>query len=571
MNGILSFFLLTSMEETMLLQAQKVSSTYAQEIAKATPPKSHPTPDKALAVGSVWFTVDHNDVDQLEWSLLRDLGTESVQVKNIRKKGWLGINPSLEASWQHITKNAKNESFSLIGTVLGNASAAGSDFEKALKNTPSYQNLYHLIEIDREDWKLLPKVPAGSSQTNVPWLDLQTLFHKGYVPEKFAPYVKQTSWDTTDVICGHDGKERRWIYLKNGANYPVFDFLSSSFTAYQLLTADALKLCKQAGTNLLEIDGELPLETQNMLSLWIRKIGGFSASNTDGTITSLQKTTTDLTYDIATRPALLHALVTQDAEALRMIYHIFLQAKIDTKKLVHVLQPFDEHIFDWKELTNNSKHKFLYHEQQVTGEILKNRLLKEDLMRLGPNPSSWVESCARALKIKDFVKHKNLISNAHLLLAFTYAMQPGVFSFSYDDLLGTLPQSQDGPKYLYSDLSFQMKTPHSFARGLQKILQARAASNIKQGELIDILPSPNPGTLLLLYRLPITRQIQLLAVNFANKEADEFIERSEIIKTNAIDLMTSLMEEKVFQSNAFSFTLPPMSGKAFLFLSREYD
>ena len=222
MSVLLAFALIAS-DSTLLSQAKKASSTYSSEIAKASPPKSHPLPSEALDIGSVWFTIDKTQSEQFfnevsQWSLIRDLGVESLKVEKMRQKGVLGLDPAFERTFQQLSQGAHNVSIQLIGKVLGNASSVGEDFQQALKNTPAYQNLYELIEIPEEDWKLLPKVPAGNRKSNVPWLQLQMLHNKGYVPQKFQPYVKETSWNATDEILGIDGKVRRWIYLKEKEN-----------------------------------------------------------------------------------------------------------------------------------------------------------------------------------------------------------------------------------------------------------------------------------------------------------------------------------------------------------------
>lgn len=561
--------------QTMLSQAEEIAQLYSKEIAKEPPPALFPMPTAALILSSTWLNFsDAAMLSQDEtWKLLKEIGIDGVQISNIRKEGEIGLSSKWAKVWNQIVNHSQYQRISLVGDLIGNATIAGKDFFEALQNVNDYPNLYHLIEIDPADWNLLPSVAQNSFETNIPWLTLQTLHKKGYVPKNFTPYVKESDWNATDKILGKDGKTRRWIYLKEGNNHPVLAWLSPSFTAYRLAAGDAIHLIKELGMQFVQIDGNIPQMAQEMLSLWVRKIGGYSALKADGTIESMKNGSTDLIYDASTRPALLHALITQDAEALRVIYRLILDNKIETNRLIHALQPFDAYACDWVELMHAPKKKFRYYEEQLTGEVLKNRLMKEDVQRLGAvdkiAPSTWVDHCARALNIKDFEKHRAEISNAHLLLAFTYAMQSGVFSISYDDMVGTLPGSPS--TNLYSDIPSQLTNKNSFTSKLKSILQARIESNIARGELIEVIQSPNPGTLLLLYRLPQNRFMYLLAINFARKETVESIEKATLSQTNAIDLISKLAEEKIFSSASFSFTLPPLSGRAFYFQPKYYD
>lgn len=587
--------LLLANPQTMLSQAEEVSKTYAQEIAKSPPPSPFPLVDNVLNTSSVWFTFDVNHLAMKNnecplnlfskdetWQILKEIGFDGVQIQGLRKPGSLGIDPKWGNEWPQVIDKAQKRGVALIGEIIGNATIAGNDFLEGLQNIGEYLNLYNLIEIDPKDWKNLPLVPVGGYETNIPWLALQELHRQGYVPENFTPYIKESNWNVTNKIAGVDGKVRRWIYLKEGKNNPVLAWMSPSFAAYRLAAGDALINTRELGQKILLLDGTIPPVAQEMLSLWIRKIGAYSAVTTNGTLDSMKNASTDLIFDVATRTALLHALLTQNAEALRMIYRLILESGIPLKRLIHVLQPFDQHACDWGELMNAPKKKFRYAQEQITGEILRQRLLKEDIYHLGSSEripaSTWVDYCARALQVKDFEKHRDEITNAHLLLAFTYAMQPGAFSISAADLVGSLPDQANHLELnandnasLYASIPSQLKNPRSFTSKLKVILQARRESNIATGELIALPYSPNPGTLLLLHRLPSSRFIQLLAINFGRKAVQEALVIQEISQTTAIDLISHLAEEKVFSSASFSFTLPPLSGRAFYFQPKYYD
>ena len=580
---------------TLLSEAEEISQMYSREIAKASPPSRFPLAENCLQLSSVWFSVDlqHLKTGESEkpldlfssekiWQILKEIGFDGVQFGNLREEGKLSVNPKWGGDWTRVEMNAQKKSVSLIGDLIGNSMAPGADFQEAIRNVGEYPNLFQLVEIDPADWKLLPRVPSNAQEANIPWLSIQELHKRGYVPEKFSPWIKESDWNATAKVVGKDGKTRRWIYLKEGKNNPVFAWLSPSFAAYRLAAGDALEGAFRLGQRIFQIDGAIPSIAEEMLSLWVRKIGAYSAATTDGTLDSIKKTSADLALDTATRPALLHALIAEDAEALRMIYRIFLEEGIEAKRLVHVLQPFDKYVCDWIELMKQPKKTYKYRDEQITGELLLRRLLKDDLFRLGSKENipltTWVDYCAKSIGIKDFDSHKEEISSAHLFLAFAYAMQPGAFSLSAADLLGALPNQTGSLDLmgassgtLYASLPVQMKNSRSFAARLKAILAARRESNIAAGELIAVPNSARPSTLLLVHRLPGSRFIQLLALNFGRKESVESIEMPEIRQTSAIDLMSNLAEEKVFASGSFSFILPPLSGRAFYFQPKYYD
>ena len=83
--------------------------------------------------------------------------------------------------------------------------------------------------------------------------------------------------------------------------------------------------------------------------------------------------------DGLTRPALLHALITQDAEALKVIYRLFLEEEMPAERFVHTLQPLNSFSCDWAEWVENPRKKYRYAEEHLTGEVLRKRMLSEDL------------------------------------------------------------------------------------------------------------------------------------------------------------------------------------------------
>jgi trehalose synthase len=619
----------------MLSDAESLGQKYAREVAKRPPPSNAAQTKNLLAATSSWFSIDLETVAQnpcesmLEtlgnetlWQILQDLGIDGLYLQNLKLGGnartgfeidpkWgvfakesidrsskiftqsthsaLPKSEMIDQSWSKIKDRASAYGIALVGDTIGAVTGPGLDFELALENVDDYAELYHLIQIDKKDYSLLPKVPVGMKYANVPWLKLEDLYKKGYIPESARPYTKESAWNATAKIQCPDGEERRWIYLKENQNDPVLAWLSAAFAADRIASADALDSVFRLGQKVLKMDAKIPAFAKKTSALWIRKIGGYSAASTNGTLAELKSAPTDLAFDVPTQPALLHALIAEDTEALRLIYKLYLQEGIATSKLVHALEPFTKFPCDWTEFLMNPKKRYHYREEKITGELLRDRLLKEDLYRLKGNTrnslpiSTWGGYCALAFEVaepKEFQKKQDLIQKAHLLLAFTYAMQPGVFSLSAADLVGALPDGENprkidlfGPNEnaLYPSLPCQMQSPRTFASHLKKILAVRASSKIASGKLIEVCPVDNQGTLLLLHRVPESGFFHLLAVNFSRSPVQEKLKLTGIENSWAIDLMSGLTAQKGFDSGVFFFDLPPLSGKVFLFQPKYYD
>ncbi len=216
------------------------------------------------------------------WQILEDLGIDGVYFKELKEGGGartgFGIDPKWGKGWDQVRAAANTRGITLIGDLIGSTTGPCIDFELALQNQGAYAESYRLIEISKKDWNLLPKIPVGSYFANVSWLSLDVLYTHGYIPEAARPYVKESAWNATGKIRGIDGKERRWIYLKENQNDPVLSWLSPSFSADRMISADALHSTFSLGQNVLRIDGKIPPYAKETAALWIRKIGGFSAA-----------------------------------------------------------------------------------------------------------------------------------------------------------------------------------------------------------------------------------------------------------------------------------------------------
>ncbi len=499
---------------SMLTDADAIGKKYSQMVAKLPPPSQKPLEGKLLDTASSWLVVDPFHLKDLNWEMLQDIGFNGLYVKSLKTGGdartGFGIDPKWNIDWKSIISKAKGTKIALIGDLIGATTGLGDDFKLALQNVNTYPELYHLIEIKPQDWDLL--------RDNVSWLKLGDLYKKGYIPKAATPYQKESAWNATGKILGTDGIERRWIYLKENENDPVLSFLSPSFGADRIASADALDSIYDLQQKILVLDDQIPSFAQDTLSLWIRKIGGFSIGSS---------ITSDARFDSVTLHPLLHALSSQDASALRCLYKKLLQNKIAISSLIHTLTP--------TKCEGRGSRKIQYLDEKITNELLKDHEFRTNTISFPKDQKS------------------------QLLLAFAYAMQPGIFSIPFDEMIQ------------HASLGGQMKSQISFASSLRNILVGRTKSKIAKGELVQVPTPLNPATLLLLHRLEKSRFFHLLALNFSNSPVQEKITEMGIQNTWAIDLMAENGTAKDFEKGTFFFDLPPLSGKVFLFQPKYYD
>jgi hypothetical protein len=575
----------------MLFQAEKIAKAYAPLVAKASPPSTTPQTDALLSFASNWFSIDlekmHTDgrtvlaylAQPTLWDSLAEIGIEAVELKGLKNdKAQVAFQIDsrfgTEQEYMELANAALKKGIHIIGKPLGEVTGKGPDFALALKNTGAYPELYTMVEVDPNDWNLLPEVKERSLGTNISWIIVQKLHKMGYVPTHFESYIKESSWNATAPILGNDQKTRRWIYLRDPKGSPYLDWLNPSFGALRLAAADSLYCLLRLGQPILELE-ELPQNTQETLILTIRKLGGFSAALTNGGVESLDGCT-DVTYDHLTPMACLHALTSQDAETIRMIYNLLLEQNIQPHRLVHALEPFGRLPNDWAEFIHSPQKKHTYQKQEITGGELRKRLLREDIFRLKEEKKeglSWksVPPIYPKIILCETEKKNDQILALHLNLAKFFAFQPGVFSLSSEDLLGALPGQTTidllgkNSDCLYSCAPNQLINPYSFASQLKKILRVRKDLNLKNGKLIETVSTEKKGLLLLRLELSKERMTALLAVNFSQEPIVETLESYLYARKTAIDPLTGLSENKSYDSSFFELKIEPLTTKILVF------
>jgi trehalose synthase len=669
-------------EHSMLHQAQALAQRYSGNSAQWQRPYGLPQPRAASTRASVWFTaypastiaaspgssVLATLADERLWSAFQAIGIQAVHTGPMKRSGGISgqtYTPSVDGNFDRISfdidpdfgteeqyrslaQAARAHGAITIGDVIPGHTGKGADFLLAERAYGDYPGIYHMVQIDSADWGLLPPVPAGHDSVNLSPSVVDALQRKHYIVGMlssrifYQPGIKDSDWSVTDVVQGTDGVSRRWVYLhyfKQGQ--PTLNWLDPSFAAQRLIAGDAIHQLSVLGDGGVRLDanGLLGIErnpqtgevwseghplantSNQLIGDLVRKIGGFTFQELAlpfDSIHDMSQGGADLSYDFVTRPAYDHALLTGDAEFLRLIFQLMRQYKIDSAGLIHALQNHDELTMGLGQFTgSHAGDVYSFHGQRVTGKQLREIIHQDMYSRLiGANTpynlkfgdgvaSTTATVISATLGIKNISRLKpaeiEKIKRLHLLLAFYNAFQPGVFALSGWDLVGALtlpsavvkdrladgdtrwinrgaydligsnPAAKQSPAGLpraiaiYGPLPQQLEHPDSFASQLARMLKVRAELRLYAAELVDTPAVRAKGLFVMVHRLPDSADLEVTAINFGPTPVEETVPiQSAARAAKAIDVLDSKVPAvDVSSDGGLRLSLPPYSGKAF--------
>jgi len=321
----------------------------------------------------------------------------------------------------------------------------------------------------------------------------------------------------------------------------------------------------------------LSVTANELVADMVRKLGGFTFQELALPLDDLNLMTSggpDLSYDFFTRPAYDHALLTGDAEFLRLVMRTMQQYHVDTGTLIHALQNHDELTMGIGHFEAHAADLFPFRGQQMTGKQVRDtvraemydKLIQEPSpynMKFGAGVSSTTATVITStLGIRDIRKLSgkqiDQIKRLHLLLAFYNAFQPGVFALSGWDLTGALTLPADSVREriadgdtrwinrgaydllgtnskatrsaaglpvattIYGSLPKQLKNRNSFASQLAHMLKVRADMRLYAARLADIPNVQAKGLFVLVHDLPDGAR-EITAINFGSTPIDESI------------------------------------------------
>jgi trehalose synthase len=514
------------LSRSMLADANEISRQFSGQGTMWQNPFANPGPRQAVETASVWFTAYPISfitrpgesflaalADEDLWNAFSTIGIEGVHTGPVKRAGGISgwqttpsvdghfdrmsteIDPAFgtEAEFRAMCGMATWSGGTIIDDIVPGHTGKGADFRLAEMGYGDYPGIYHMVQIEPEDWGLLPEVPPGRDSVNLDAATEERLEKAGYIIGRlqrvifWAEGVKETNWGATTAVVGVDGVERRWVYLhyfKEGQ--PSINWLDPSFAGMRLVIGDALHSLTDLGAGALRLDanGFLGVEksTTEGASAWseghplsqaanhligsmVRKLGGFTFQELNLTIDDIRATAeagADLSYDFVNRPAYHHALATGDTEFLRLTLRTSLELGVDPASLVHALQNHDELTYElvhWA--TGHRDDLYTYRGGEVTGGELAESVRRDLCEHLtGPDApynlifttngiactTATVIAATLGVRDPDAIDDQGAaaIARVHLLLAMFNALQPGVFALSGWDLAGmlTLPAGQ---------------------------------------------------------------------------------------------------------------------------------
>ena len=491
-----------------------------------------PNPRAAVEQASVWYTAYPLSLmtaprqsflgalgSEDLWAAFEEIGIEAVHTGPVKLaggiSGWeptpsidghfdrisMAIDPlfGTEQEFRDMCENAAAHGGTIIDDIVPGHTGKGADFRLAELNYQDYPGIYHMVDIPRDAWHLLPDVPEGADAVNLSPEAEQALAEEGYIIGAlqrvifYEPGVKETNWSATPPIRDHQGVERRWVYLhyfKEGQ--PSINWLDPTFAGMRLVMGDALHSLLDLGSGGLRLDANGFLGVEKSLNLapaWseghplsqaanqligsmVRKVGGFTFQELNLTIDDIKNTGAvgpDLSYDFITRPAYQVALATGDTEFLRLTLREAIALGVDQASLVHALQNHDELTYELVHFaTRHANDTYSFGGEEVTGTVLAETIrqtLRDKLTgEAGPYNAVFVQNgiaCTTASIITATLGITDLedispadtqrIMDAHLLLCMYNAWQPGVFALSGWDLVGALPLDRSQVRGLIKD------------------------------------------------------------------------------------------------------------------------
>jgi trehalose synthase len=504
-------------QNSMLFQADQVDERISGKGIQWREDFGRPEPAEFVALASVWLLYYPGSVipkpgasiigtwaEPQFWAVNRDVGIEALHTNPTQRSGGIrgtAFTPTIDGWFDRISLDTAPEfgteedyrqmvtNAGQQGAIIGSDlvplhSGLGPDFRLAERAYKDYPGMYNMVEIEEQDWGLLPPVndPLGTAiVSREAAVQLEQL---GYIPgiidsaDAASGANEWSGWSATPAIVGVDGKTRRWVYLhvfKPGQ--PTYNWLDPSYAARRVNFGDAARNIVDRGVQFLRLDADtfLGLEPQpnspaastyltplanistSDIAFAVRKLGGFTYQEFAAPLAALKEFAPngpDLSYDFFTRAEALHPLITGDALPLRVAHHFLLQAGVQAGTLIHDLQNHDEITFQLFEL--GSHDNFQFEGRTLNGKQLKEQILQQMRSTVGAVPynrlyrpeqdgvaTTFAGFIAPALGVRDpysaTPEQAALIQRGHLLVAHANAMIPGVFALAAWDLVGALP------------------------------------------------------------------------------------------------------------------------------------
>ena len=390
-NGTNPAYVSWLLSQSMLADANTISRQFSGQGSMWQNPFANPDPRHAVESASVWFTAYPISLitrpgesflaslgDEELWKAFATIGINALHTGPVKRAGGLvgwrptpsvdghfdristEIDPAFgtEAEFRAMCGMATWYGGAIIDDVVPGHTGKGADFRLAEMKYADYPGIYHMVEIEPEDWNLLPEVPAGQDSVNLDAASEEALQKAGYIIGRlqrvifYAEGVKETNWSATRA--GRRHRRRRAplgvpALLQGG---PALDQLAGPVVRRDAAgdrrrpalagrpglrrrcgwTPTASSGVERSAEGMPAWSEGHPLSeaANHLIASMVRKVGGFTFQELNLTIDDIRATGeagADLSYDFVTRPAYQHALATGDTEFLRLCLRTCLERR----------------------------------------------------------------------------------------------------------------------------------------------------------------------------------------------------------------------------------------------------
>src|SRR5262245_56580183 len=202
-------------ERSMLYQAREQARQISGSGVQWRHPYGDPQPREAVKTASVWLldypgsvitrpgkTVIATWGDPELWKVLEHIGIDLLHTGPVKRAGgihqreytstmdgWfdpisIELDPDLgtDDEYREMVKTAAAHGGSIAGDLVPLHTGFGPDFRLAARAYRDYPGLYTMVEIEREDWNLLPEIKGEFNAALVTKDAAERLHKKGYIP-----------------------------------------------------------------------------------------------------------------------------------------------------------------------------------------------------------------------------------------------------------------------------------------------------------------------------------------------------------------------------------------------------
>lgn len=452
----------------------------------------------------------------------------------------------------------------LGGELPPAATGLGPDFILQARRASRFDGLYAMMSVPQKDWDVLPTTAGEWDCLPLRQTAVADLRKRGVIPDVLRrdnlDWASPDGWAVTGEVRGADGQVRRWVYRYSGnALRPVLLWQDPSGQARRVFSAAVIQhtgLQQQtlAGIRLEAIMGlDAQVEGQNggrtdasalvpglealeALAGEVHRYGGWAVQD-DVLPPSLTRvvlaTSVDFSRDSISPAAAGYALLSGDAAPLGALLKASLAAGVDHSRLARGLR--DRQYVDWRPLLDLPDGQAL---------VRRAQSLARGAAEAPGLPATQAELAARTLGLDDAAairpEHAQAMESACLLLLGWRIGLPGLTFLSPQDLTGalglpqgsgkgassagsvplwgasSLPGGQSPATLAFGPLDMQWSRETSFVRQIARLLQARRATGLASGRLVQVTSGPS-GCVATVSSLP-GGGYWLLAANFSDRK-----------------------------------------------------